>query len=72
MVIEPAPRHEAIRGLDGWLEPLAVGKAGAINAALLAGAILANKYPAVAAALDKFRAAQTAEVLDNPDPREAR
>jgi 5-(carboxyamino)imidazole ribonucleotide mutase len=51
---------------------LAVGKAGAINAALLAGAILANKYPAVAAALDKFRAAQTAEVLDSPDPRQAR
>ncbi len=51
---------------------LAVGKAGAVNAALLAGAILANKYPAVAAALDKFRAAQTAEVLDSPDPRQAR
>jgi 5-(carboxyamino)imidazole ribonucleotide mutase len=50
---------------------LAVGKAGAINAALLAGAILANKYPAVAAALDKFRSTQTAEVLDNPDPRPA-
>ena len=51
---------------------LAVGKAGAVNAALLAGAILANKYPAVAAAVEKFRSAQTAEVLDNPDPREAR
>ncbi|HET7132878.1 MAG TPA: 5-(carboxyamino)imidazole ribonucleotide mutase [Gammaproteobacteria bacterium] len=50
---------------------LAVGKAGAINAALLAGAILANKYPAVAAALDTFRSTQTAEVLDNPDPRPA-
>jgi 5-(carboxyamino)imidazole ribonucleotide mutase len=48
---------------------LAVGKSGAINAALLAVAILANKYPAIAAALDKHRAAQTAEVLDNPDPR---
>ncbi|HEX5046542.1 MAG TPA: 5-(carboxyamino)imidazole ribonucleotide mutase [Gammaproteobacteria bacterium] len=51
---------------------LAVGKSGAVNAALLAGAILANKYPAIAAAVDKFRAAQTAEVMDNPDPREAR
>src|SRR5262245_4718551 len=51
---------------------LAVGKSGAVNAALLAGAILANKYPAVAASLEKFRAAQTAEVVDNPDPREAR
>ena len=51
---------------------LAVGKSGAVNAALLAGAILANKYPAVAASVEKFRAAQTAEVMDNPDPREAR
>jgi len=51
---------------------LAVGKSGAVNAALLAGAILANKYPAVAASVEKFRAAQTAEVLDNPDPRAAR
>jgi 5-(carboxyamino)imidazole ribonucleotide mutase len=51
---------------------LAVGKSGAVNAALLAGAILANKYPAIAASLEKFRAAQTAEVMDNPDPREAR
>jgi 5-(carboxyamino)imidazole ribonucleotide mutase len=51
---------------------LAVGKSGAVNAALLAGAILGNKYPAVAAAVEKFRAAQSAEVLDNPDPREAR
>jgi len=51
---------------------LAVGKSGAVNAALLAGAILANKYPAIAASVEKFRAAQTAEVMDNPDPREAR
>jgi 5-(carboxyamino)imidazole ribonucleotide mutase len=50
---------------------LAVGKSGAINAALLAAAILANKYPAIASALDKYRAAQTTEVLDNPDPRES-
>ncbi len=49
---------------------VAVGKSGAINAALLAGAILANKYPAIAAAVDKYRAAQTADVLENPDPRE--
>jgi 5-(carboxyamino)imidazole ribonucleotide mutase len=50
---------------------LAVGKSGAVNAALLAAAILANKYPAIASALDKYRAAQTTEVLDNPDPRES-
>src|SRR5216110_2459713 len=41
----------------------AIGKAGAVNAALHAASILANKYPAVASALDKFRAEQTAEVL---------
>jgi 5-(carboxyamino)imidazole ribonucleotide mutase len=48
---------------------VAIGKSGAANAALLAAAILANKYPAIAAALDKYRAAQTAQVLDQPDPR---
>jgi 5-(carboxyamino)imidazole ribonucleotide mutase len=48
----------------------AVGKSGAINAALFASSILATKYPAIAAALDQYRAAQTDEVLDNPDPRE--
>ena len=48
---------------------LAIGKSGAVNAALLAAAILANKYPAIAAALDQYRAAQTAKVLEQPDPR---
>src|SRR5690606_4150775 len=37
---------------------LAIGKAGAVNAALLAAAILGNKYPDVAAALENFRAKQ--------------
>ena len=50
---------------------LAIGRAGAINAALLATAILANKYPAFAAALAQFREKQTRAVLDHPDPREA-
>jgi 5-(carboxyamino)imidazole ribonucleotide mutase len=49
---------------------LAIGKAGAINAALLAASILGNKYPEYATALKKFRAAQTQAVLDQPDPRE--
>jgi 5-(carboxyamino)imidazole ribonucleotide mutase len=49
---------------------LAIGKAGAVNAALLAASILANKYPPIAAALDKFRAEQTAQVLKSPDPRD--
>ena len=49
----------------------AIGVAGATNAALTAAAILANKYPAVAEALDAFRQSQTAGVLANPDPRAA-
>ena len=48
---------------------LAIGKAGAINAALLAAAILGGKHPQFAEALKKFRAEQTRNVLANPDPR---
>jgi 5-(carboxyamino)imidazole ribonucleotide mutase len=47
---------------------LAIGVAGATNAALLAAAILANKYDNVRAALDQFRADQTAGVLAQPLP----
>jgi 5-(carboxyamino)imidazole ribonucleotide mutase len=47
----------------------AIGSAGAANAALFAAAILANKYPPVAAALDAFRRAQTSAVMADPDPR---
>lgn len=47
---------------------LAIGAAGATNAALLAAAILANKHDDVRTALEQFRAAQTAGVLANPDP----
>jgi 5-(carboxyamino)imidazole ribonucleotide mutase len=47
---------------------LAIGQAGATNAALLAAAILANKYEPVRVALEKFRAEQTANVLAHPDP----
>jgi 5-(carboxyamino)imidazole ribonucleotide mutase len=50
---------------------VAIGKSGAANAALLAAAILANKHAAIAAALDRYRAQQTAEVLEQPDPRDA-
>ena len=49
---------------------LAIGRAGAINAALFATSILANKYPAVRDALQRYRAEQTQSVLDHPDPRE--
>jgi 5-(carboxyamino)imidazole ribonucleotide mutase len=47
---------------------LAIGKAGAANAALLAAAILGIKRAEIAAALDAYRAAQTQRVLDLPDP----
>jgi 5-(carboxyamino)imidazole ribonucleotide mutase len=47
----------------------AIGTAGAANAALCAVAILANKHPAIATALESFRERQTAGVLGNPDPR---
>lgn len=49
----------------------AIGAAGATNAALCAAAILANKHPAIAAALEGFRDSQTAAVLASPDPRAA-
>jgi 5-(carboxyamino)imidazole ribonucleotide mutase len=47
----------------------AIGSAGAKNAALFAAAILANDHEEIRAALDKFRATQTAAVLAKPDPR---
>ncbi|MEE9139627.1 MAG: 5-(carboxyamino)imidazole ribonucleotide mutase [Alphaproteobacteria bacterium] len=46
---------------------LAVGKAGAVNAALLAAAVLALSDQALAAALDDFRARQTAAVAEEPE-----
>jgi len=70
---------KALKGLDSLLSiaqmpggipvgTLAIGKAGAINAALLAAAILGNKYPEIREALGKFRQSQTAKVLATPDP----
>src|SRR5687768_5650964 len=72
---------KALHGLDSLLSivqmpagipvgTLAIGKAGAVNAALLAAAILANKYPAIREALRRYREEQTQEVLAHPDPRE--
>lgn len=69
-----------LRGVDSLLSivqmpagvpvgTLAIGKAGAINAALLAAAILAGKYPAIRVALQAYRAAQTERVAKLPDPR---
>ncbi|MBM4109471.1 MAG: 5-(carboxyamino)imidazole ribonucleotide mutase [Phycisphaerae bacterium] len=75
----PVESH-ALRGVDSLLSiaqmpagvpvgTLAIGKAGAVNAALLATAILANKHASFRQALDSYRAAQTRRVLDHPDPR---
>jgi 5-(carboxyamino)imidazole ribonucleotide mutase len=50
---------------------LAIGRAGAVNAALLAASILGNKHPGHLESLKTFRAKQTDNVLDNPDPRQA-
>jgi 5-(carboxyamino)imidazole ribonucleotide mutase len=49
---------------------LAIGRAGAVNAALLAGSMLGNKYPLIRDAVIAFRSQQTSAVLDNPDPRQ--
>jgi len=48
---------------------MAIGRAGAVNAALLAAAILANDDADVATALDTYRQDQTERVLANSDPR---
>lgn len=50
---------------------LSIGKAGAINAALLAASILSNQHPQILQALQQYREQQTQTVLANPDPREA-
>ena len=50
---------------------LANGRAGAINAALLAAAMLGSKHPAIRAAVKVYRAKQTQAVLANPDPRKS-
>lgn len=50
---------------------LSIGKAGAINAALLAASILSNQHSQILQALQQYREQQTQTVLANPDPREA-
>jgi 5-(carboxyamino)imidazole ribonucleotide mutase len=49
---------------------LAIGKAGAINAALFAAAILAGKHPEIGDAVRRYRADRAAQVLSDPDPRQ--
>src|SRR6266699_1513393 len=75
-------QSKALSGLDSLLSiaqmprgvpvgTLAIGMSGAVNAALLAAAILGVKFPAVRRALRKFRDDQTGLVLANPDPSAA-
>lgn len=77
----PVQSH-ALNGMDSLLSivqmpagvpvaTFAIGKAGAINAALFAASLLALEDRKVAGALEKFRAAQTEKVLAQPDPRKA-
>jgi 5-(carboxyamino)imidazole ribonucleotide mutase len=73
-------QSKALSGMDSLLSiaqmpagipvgSMAIGRAGAVNAALLAAAILANTDAEVAAALDAFRKNQTDKVLADSDPR---
>ncbi len=48
---------------------LAIGRAGAVNAALLAAAILGSKHEEIRDAYRRHRDEQTRKVLDHPDPR---
>ena len=69
---------QALKGLDSLLSivqmpagipvgTLAIGKAGAVNAALLAAAMLANNDPTLADRLDQWRAEQTDSVGESPE-----
>ena len=71
---------QALQGVDSFLSiaqmpagvpvgTLTIGRAGAINAALLATSIVANKHPEFKKPLEDFRKNQTDTVLQNPDPR---
>ena len=75
-------QSKALNGIDSLLSiaqmpagipvgTLAIGRAGAVNAALLAASMLGNKYPDIRDALATFRQRQTDAVLAQPDPRSA-
>jgi 5-(carboxyamino)imidazole ribonucleotide mutase len=75
-------QSKALNGMDSLLSiaqmpagipvgTLAIGRAGAVNAALLAASMLGNKYPEIRAAIVAFRQRQTDAVLAVPDPRRA-
>jgi len=74
-------QSKALNGMDSLLSivqmpagipvgTLAIGRAGAINAALLAAAIVSNKHSEYRNALNDYRQNQTDKVTANPDPRE--
>jgi 5-(carboxyamino)imidazole ribonucleotide mutase len=74
-------QSKALNGMDSLLSiaqmpagipvgTLAIGRAGAVNAGLLAAAVLALHDPVVDAALESWRARQTQAVLEQPDPRQ--
>jgi len=74
-------QSQALSGMDSLLSiaqmpagipvgTLAIGKAGAINAGLLAAAIVAGKHPEIRKALHAYRKSRTQAVLDKPDPRD--
>jgi 5-(carboxyamino)imidazole ribonucleotide mutase len=71
---------KTLQGLDSLLSiaqmpkgipvgTLAIGRAGAVNAALLAAAILALAHPGIARRLERYRREQTRVVLKKPNPR---
>ncbi len=73
-------KSKALSGMDSLLSivqmpagvpvaTFAIGRSGAVNAALFAGALVAHDHPDVAEALRSFRLEQTQRVLDRPDPR---
>lgn len=73
-------QSKALNGMDSLLSiaqmpagipvgTLAIGKAGAVNAALLAAAIISNRHPQYRQALHDYRREQTNTVLENSDPR---
>jgi 5-(carboxyamino)imidazole ribonucleotide mutase len=74
-------QSKALNGMDSLLSivqmpagipvgTMAIGKAGAINAALLAAAIISNKHTHFRGVLNTFRSEQTEAVLAHSDPRE--
>ena len=73
-------QSKALNGMDSLLSivqmpagipvgTMAIGKAGAINAALLASAIVSNKHGEHRDAINHYRKNQTDQVIANPDPR---